>query len=125
MRGEIDKRRRGYANWRAGEDAEASVAERYLRNGSRQLAHRWRGRGGEIDLVFGEGPVTVFVEVKRAGDFDTAAGRIGPAQIARIAAAAQEFLEEEPGGQLRDCRFDVALVNGRGETRIIENALAA
>ena len=40
----------------------------------------------------------------------------------RLYASAEEYLGQMPDGSLTDVRFDVALVNGRGEVRIIENA---
>jgi putative endonuclease len=44
------------------------------------------------------------------------------AQMRRIYRCAEEYLGTQPLGSLTDVRFDVALMNGRGETRIIENA---
>lgn len=116
---------RGAANYKAGRDAEGLVARRYRDRGARPLAVRWRGRGGEIDLVMQKEGQTIFVEVKRAADFDTAAERIRPAQIARIFSTAQEFLGAEPDGLLTNCRFDVALVDAQGRLKVLENALAA
>ena len=60
--------------------------------------------------------------MKTARSFDDAALRIGRRQMDRIIAAASEFLGTVPGGMLAAMRFDVALVNARGEVRIIENA---
>ena len=45
-----------------------------------------------------------------------------PRQVRRLYAAAEEFLGQHPGGTLTEVRFDVALVDGQGDTRIIENA---
>jgi putative endonuclease len=54
-----------------------------------------------------------------------AAERLGPRQMARIYGAASEFIGGEPAGQLTPVRFDVALVDGRGQIEILENAFAA
>jgi putative endonuclease len=40
----------------------------------------------------------------------------------RIYQSAEEFLGQQPNGSLTEVRFDVALVDGCGDTRIIENA---
>ncbi len=98
------------------------MAARYAAQGGRVIARRWRGGGGEIDLILDQAGCIVFVEVKQAGDFDRAAARISPAQRARLFAAAEVYLGSLPGAALRDCRFDVALVDGAGRTRIVENA---
>lgn len=119
------RQRRGYANWSQGLAAEDSVARDYLARGVRQLARRWRGRSGEIDLVLQDGPTIVFVEVKRAASFEEAALRLEERQIGRILGAAEEYLDAEPGGGLTDCRFDLALVDARGRAKVIENAIAA
>ncbi len=86
------------------------------------LHRRWRGAAGEIDLILRDGETLVFVEVKKSRSFARAADRLSPAQMHRIAAAAAEFLGTQPRGQLSDMRFDVALVDGSGEVRIVENA---
>jgi putative endonuclease len=44
--------------------------------------------------------------------------------MARIYGAASEFIAGEPAGQLTPVRFDVALVDGSGQIRVIENAFA-
>ncbi len=95
---------------------------RYLREGCTLVARRWRGRGGEIDLVLREGVTVVFVEVKRAATHAAAAERIGGRQAVRLHAAAEEFLASEPGGAASETRFDVALVDGAGRIEILPNA---
>lgn len=105
--------------------AEAAVEAHYSRNGGTIAARRWRSRVGEIDLVAREGERVVFVEVKRARTFDAAVARVTGRQLSRIAAAALDFLAGHPRGQDAEMRFDVALVNGRGEISVIENVWAA
>lgn len=120
--GSRDRALRGAVNHHAGTAAESSVVRDYDRRG-RAVAHRrWRGQAGEIDIIAREGDGYVFVEVKTARSFDDAALRVGRRQMDRIIAAANEFLGTVPGGMLAAMRFDVALVNARGEVRIIENA---
>lgn len=113
----------GAVSHRAGLAAEAAVAAHYLRAGLGIAAQRWRGRGGEIDLVARQGGELVFVEVKRARSFAAAATRLSARQVSRLFDAAAEFMAGEPAGQNTPVRFDLALVNGVGEIEIVENAL--
>jgi len=85
------------------------------------IARRWRGAAGEVDLVIRRESELIFVEVKKAKDFARAAHRLSERQLARIASAAEEFVGAEPLGQLTPFRIDLAVVNERGESRIIEN----
>ena len=52
---------RGALGYHAGLAAEASVAAHYLRTGMSLAAERWRGAGGELDLVFRDGTGLIFV----------------------------------------------------------------
>ena len=83
---------------------------------------RWRGAGGEIDLIAEDGEGLIFIEVKKARSHAQAAERLSRRQIDRIHASAAEYLGRMPLGQLTDCRFDVALVDEGGRVEIIENA---
>ena len=120
-----DRRDRGLRAYLSGAAAEASVARDYERRGFTIARRRWRGQGGEIDLIARKGADVIFVEVKSARDFATAAERLGARQMERLYLAASEFLEGEPAGQLTEARFDVALVDGRGAFEIVENAFTA
>jgi len=114
----------GATSYQAGYAAEDSVARVYENRNHRIAARRWRGQGGEIDLIARDGDTVVFVEVKKSRSFAAAALRLARHQIDRICASGAEFLAGEPRGQLTDVRFDLALVNGTGAVRIIENAFA-
>ena len=94
----------------------------YLRTGARVRSRRWRGTGGEIDLILEGDDGLIFVEVKKSRTRDRAAARLGARQMDRIYASASEYLAQEPSGQLTPARFDVALVDGLGAVEIIENA---
>jgi putative endonuclease len=112
----------GLTSYHAGLCAEDIVAQDYARRG-RPVAHRrWRGQGGEIDLIAREGDCVVFIEVKKSKTFDMASLRLGRRQMDRLCNAALEFLAGEPRGQLTNMRFDLALIDGRGAMQIIENA---
>ncbi len=108
-----------------GAAAEAQVARHYAARGHRILGRRWRGRGGEIDLIAGCGGETVFVEVKRAATHAAAARRLSDRQVRRLLAGASEYMADRPDGLLSPVRFDVALVDGHGRIEILENALQA
>jgi putative endonuclease len=114
---------RGRTNDAAGRAAEEQVEAFYATKGARLAARRWRGKAGEIDLIFREGAVTVFVEVKKSRDHDRAAAALSPRQQARIMAAAEEYLADSEAGALAEMRFDVALLDAHGRLKIIEAAL--
>lgn len=109
-------------NYHAGFAAEEIVAQDYSRRGRPVAGRRWRGKGGEIDLIVRDGAQVVFVEVKKSRDFARAATRLTRRQMDRLCAAASEFVAGEPNGQLTDMRFDLAMVNSVGAVQIIENA---
>lgn len=119
------RQQRGRDAWHAGFAAEGSVERVYEKSGRQIVARRWRGLGGEIDLVARDGGVVIFIEVKQSATHARAAESLGARQMARIYAAAAEFLEGEPLGQLTPARFDVALVDAMGQVEILENAFAA
>ena len=113
---------RSSVSYHAGQAAELRVATDYERRGFSIAHRRWRGAGGEIDLIARDGEDLVFIEVKKSTRFDMAAARISQRQINRICASAAAFLGSEPSGQLTNVRFDVALVDASGAVQIIENA---
>jgi len=119
------RRRRGARAHHSGAAAEESVARHYARAGREVAARRWRGEGGEIDLVTRDGEGLIFVEIKRARSFSEAACRLTARQIARIIAAGTEYLGSMPLGQGTPVRFDLALVDGAGRVEVIENAFGA
>jgi len=112
----------GRTAYHAGRSAEGTVALEYERRWYALVSCRWRGPGGEIDLIVRNAEGVVFVEVKKSRSFAQAAERIHVRQIERVMASAAAFLEGEPDGQLTPVRFDVALVDAVGAVRIIENA---
>jgi putative endonuclease len=109
----------------AGQAAEEQVAQLYDRSGRTICARRWRGQGGEIDLIARNGAEVIFIEVKQSRSHAEAADHLTARQMARIYATAEEFLAGEPLGQMTDVRFDLALVDGMGRIEVLENAYAA
>lgn len=118
----MQARSRGKMAHLSGEAAERRIALDYERRGFTVARRRWRGAGGEIDLITRNADGLVFVEVKQSRDFARAAERLGRRQMDRICASAEQFLAGEPGGALTNVRFDVALVDAAGAYEIIENA---
>ncbi|NDW45150.1 YraN family protein [Ruegeria sp. PrR005] len=114
--------RRGLRNHLTGDAAEARIALEYERRGCRVDHRRWRGQGGEIDLIIRADHELIFVEVKQSRNFESAAASLGSRQMIRLQEAAAEFLAAEPLGQLTPVRFDVALVDSMGRFQILENA---
>ncbi len=117
----VDQKTRGLTNYLNGLSAEECVERLYCDKGAELAARRWRGKSGEVDLIFREGATLVFVEVKKSKDFATAAERLTARQIGRISRAAEEFAGTTSLGLMSPIRIDVALVNDRGESQILEN----
>lgn len=116
------RQNRGRMAFHAGLAAECRIEQDYERRGFAVARRRWRGKGGEIDLILRDGSGLVFVEVKHSRSLQRAAESLSPSQMERIYASAEEFLGTEPLGSLTEVRFDVALVDGQGAVQIIENA---
>jgi len=112
----------GLTSYHAGLAAEDAVETHYVRTGYAISDRRWRGAGGEIDLVARNGEDLIFVEVKKSRDFARAAEQLSQRQMMRIYNTASEFLAGEPNGQDTNVRFDVALMDGTGHIQVIENA---
>jgi putative endonuclease len=98
------------------------VARRYEADGCPIAARRWRGRTGEIDLIARDGGRILVIEVKQAETHARAAERLSERQMARIYAAAAEFIAGEPAGQETEVRFDVALVDACGRIDVLPAA---
>ncbi len=116
------RRARGVTACSAGRMGEDSVQRDYLARGYAQVASRWRGQSGEIDLILQRGDEFIFVEVKKSSRHHYAAQRIDRRQMDRICRAALEFCGGLASGLLTLMRFDAALVDQFGRVQIIENA---
>ncbi len=116
---------RGRRNHLSGLAAEDAIARDYQRRGYGLVAQRWRGPGGEIDLILRKGEEVVFVEVKQSRSLDQASHPITPRQMARTCLSAEAFLSGEPAGTLTPARFDAAFADGTGRFCIIENAFGS
>lgn len=119
---EDPRRVRGKRAHLSGMAAEDIAQRGYAARGARVLTRRWRGAGGEIDLVLRDADTYIFCEVKKAATLDLALQRVRPGQVRRIFNAASEYLGHTSEGQLAPVRFDIALVGVTGELHIMENA---
>lgn len=106
------------------------AAKRHLkRAGLKYLYSNFKGEQGEIDLIFRDGDVLVFVEVKARSSEAWArpASAVNAAKQKRIIATAREYVRLLPEGDM-PIRFDIVEVllnEGRvGEIRHQPNAFA-
>jgi len=118
------RRLRGQTAYLAGLAAESAVERAYQQMGAHVLETRWRGKGGEIDMILQHGAEIVFCEVKKATTFDEAKARLRPLQMQRIHASASEYLAKVQDGQLASVRFDLAAVDGSGQVNIQQSAFS-
>lgn len=95
-----------------GRKGEALAARYYLDRGCRLLAHNYRTRMGELDLVLMEGETVVICEVKTrtsGAGFGTPAQAVDAAKQRRLILAAGSYLQQA-GLSDAPVRFDVAEV---------------
>lgn len=78
--------------------------------GHRILAHRWRGRGGEIDIIARRRQVIIFCEVKFRRHPDES-GIPSPQQRRRICRAAEEFASRQRLSGNTEWRFDLVQIS--------------
>ena len=114
---------RGRVAQARGVAAETAACAALERDGWSVLARRLRTKAGELDLVAERDGLLAFIEVKARPDLALAAGALGPRQQARLFAAAELVLAENPGWGRAGVRFDVLLVDGAGRIRRIADAL--
>ena len=89
---------------RAGRLAETVCALLLRLKGYAVLDRRYRAPGGEIDIVARRGNTVAFVEIKMRRTLADALEALGPAQRARIAAAAELLSKVGDGGFRRRVR---------------------
>lgn len=101
---------RHVAAQRRGRLAESLAAWRLRLTGWRIVARDLKLPAGQVDLVARRGRTLAFVEVKARGTADDAAESLHPAQAARIARAAEQYLAARPQFAAFEIRFDMVLV---------------
>lgn len=92
-----------------GDGYERQAAHWLQGRGLRLLAHNFRGKTGEIDLIARDGECLVFVEVRARSNrnFAGAAASVDRRKQRRILRTAQLYLQHHPELHLLPCRFDV------------------
>ena len=98
--------------------AELRAVHYLRRHGYRVMSTRWRGGGGEIDIVAREGGLLVFIEVKSSPRLGEGAQRVDNAKTAHLRRAASAYLYQY--GQ-ESFRFDILEESDAG-FRLIRNA---
>lgn len=116
------RKARGALAYLSGLQAEDNVCADYIARGFTLCENRWRGRAGEVDLIFEKSGAYVFVEVKSSSTLERAAQSLSERQLCRICASAEDYISRTPKGFLTDMRIDVALVDQMGALEIHENA---
>lgn len=113
---------RGRAAQRRGVMAEDAACQALEADGWTVLARRLRTAAGEIDVVAERAGLLAFVEVKARPTLADAAFALGLRQQARLLAAGEVALSENPGWGKAGVRFDVLVVDEAGEVRRIADA---
>lgn len=113
---------RGRAAQARGVKAEQVACVALEHDGWVVLARRLRNAAGELDVVVERDGLLAFIEVKARPDLLSAAVALGPRQRARLLAAGEVALAENPGWGRNGVRFDVLLVDDAGRVRRIADA---
>jgi putative endonuclease len=116
-----DRSLRGLVAYHDGLAAEGSVEAHYVANGHKIIERRWRGRGGEIDLILQDDDGFVFVEVKKAKTHAYAAERLSHRQLQRICISAEDYCGQMMPGKLVNMRVDLATVDEQGRVEVLPN----
>jgi putative endonuclease len=106
-----------------GRFAETRAVAALTAEGYALLAQRARTPAGELGLVVEKDGLLVFVEVKARATLTEAAFSLGARQQARLLAAGEVWMARNPGHGVAGVRFDVLLVDARGQVRRIADAL--
>ncbi len=102
---------------RLGSDDEDRVADWLAERGLTVVTRRYRGGGGELDIVAFDGEVLVCVEVKRRSHVqDGAEEAVSAKKLARMARAANHYLHATGLGE-RPVRYDVVAIGANGVPR--------
>jgi putative endonuclease len=107
------------AKGRAGE----GIAAKYIEaQGGHILARNYTVRGGEVDIVFADGDVTVFCEVKlrNSARFGLPAEAVDTRKQKRICLAALDYASKNKSIDEK-CRFDIIAIYD-GKISHIKNA---
>ena len=107
-----------------GDFGEQAAAAHLLKQGYVLLERKWRGPGGELDIVMRDGATLVFVEVRtRRGPAGAAEESVGRAKRERLAALAYAYLETNDVPADAPWRIDVVAldIDSRGRIARLEH----
>lgn len=121
----MDKKHQGTLSHLKGEVAEQQIVDAYIRCGFQIVERRWKTAEGEIDIIAQHENKFYFIEVKSSSTFEKAVERITPLQCQRIQNAALVYLSQKKANLEIECRFDAALVDGKGRIKVLAGALIA
>lgn len=119
------RQQRGQRAHRRGIDTEAAACAALRDDGWTIHAQRVRTAAGEIDLVAEKDGLLAVVEVKARPTLADAAAALTARQQARLVAAAEIVLAENPLWGAGGVRFDVIVVDATGAVRRIADAFRA
>jgi putative endonuclease len=120
-----ERQQRGRLAHQRGVDTEAAACAALRNDGWTIHAQRVRTAAGEIDLVAEKDGLLALVEVKARPTLADAAAALTPRQQARLVAAAEIVLAENPAWGVGGVRFDVIVVDAAGAVRRIADAFRA
>jgi putative endonuclease len=112
----------GRAAFRRGHGRERRAAWWLRLKGYRILAINWRSPVGEIDLIARRGAWLAVIEVKQRVDADTAAWALAPAQMKRLARAAELFMAQRADCADLALRFDLVTFGALGRPIHLKDA---
>jgi putative endonuclease len=104
----------GRAAFRRGHGRERRAAWWLRLKGYRILAINWRSPVGEIDLIARRGACLAIIEVKQRADTDAATSSLAPAQMKRLARAAELFMAQRTDCAQLSLRFDLVAFGALG-----------
>jgi len=105
-----------------GRRGERAAARHLTRRGWTILASRWRGGGGELDLVVARAGVLAVCEVKARADAAALEEPVTAAQRTRIVRAAEAFVAGRPELAGHEVRLDLIAVKlGRARARVVHH----
>lgn len=122
----LGRKEAGILNKRAEGTAYENRAAQYLEaHGYQILAHNYRCKQGEIDLIAKDGDYLVFVEVKYRKDARSGYGAeaVNRQKQRRIINSARWYLAQQGLGESVPCRFDVVSFCGE-EITLIQDAFS-
>jgi putative endonuclease len=114
--------RLGAQSYARGIDAEAAAMAALVKDGWTILGQRLRTAAGEVDAAAEKDGLLAIIEVKQRPTLADAAWALGARQRARLIAAAEILIGENPGWGRAGIRFDVLLVDAAGAVRRIADA---